>query len=246
MLAPKRKIKKCYIMKIIKRVLFAILITTAFTSCDDDDSQASEPTVEFINDLFESKTCQEQTTTIQPIVVNWNGTQGNITLDDSLNDPDLQVNQQNGAISYTKELYFGDHYITIKIESNDGSFVKTESFLLKKDISGTLTGKQGTATQVENNQGTTISMKFTIDGSNKTVAKYIDGDLNQWGTFSYDKKDIIIELEGDFGRERVVGNAVCNANPYFDAKTYTYPPTQGAVPNSTPKIDGYIRLYPND
>lgn len=234
-------------MKIIKNVLLAILFTTVFISCDNNEnSQVGQPTVEFNEDLFESKTCQKETVTIQPITVNWNGTQGSITISDSLNDPDLQVNQENGAISYTKELYFGDHYITIKIESNDGSFVRTESFLLKKDISGTLAGKEGTTTQVENNQGQNVSIQFILQGADKIAKKYINNELVKEGTFSYNQKEVIIELTGNGEKIRVVGTAMCVDNPFFDAKTFTYPPTQGAVPNSTPKVDGYLRLYPNN
>ncbi len=231
-------------MKIVKILL--LLATVLCISCDSNEDTQNEPTVEYKNDLFESKTCQEETITIQPIVVNWNGVQGAITITDSLNDPDLQVNQQNGAISYTKELYFGDHYITIKIESNDGSYVRTESFLLKKDISGTLAGKEGTVTQVENNQGQNVSIEFILQGSDKIAKKYINNELVKEGTFSYNQKEVIIELSGNGEKIRVVGNAMCESTPYFDAKTFTYPLAQGATPHSTPKPDGYLRLYPND
>lgn len=240
-------------MKIIKELSFILIgVILLYASCDsnnnNEDDFVETPTIEFVNDFFKSKTCIENTVTIQPVVVNWNGTQGTITLTDSLSDPNLQVNQQNGAISYTNNLYFGNHYITLKIESNDGSFVKTESFLLQKEISGTLVGKEGTTTQVENNEGQDITIEFTKDTNTDTrrANKYIDGDLNLWGTFSYKGNEVILELEGDEGRVRITGNAICSDNPYFDAKTFKYSSTNSSEPNNIPETNRYIRLYPQN
>lgn len=238
-------------MDTLKNLLpLLIIIILMYASCNkkDDDESFLEPTVEFLNDFFESKTCPATSTVIiQPIEVNWNGSQGTITLTDSLNDTNLQVNQQNGAVSYTSDLYFGDHNITLKIESSDGSFVKTESFLLQKEISSTLIGKEGTADDIENNNGQDISIEFTKQGNARIAKKYINGDLSQTGTFSYNSNDVIIELEKDANRVRIVGNAVCGDTPYFDAKTFMYPvASQSTEPSSTPDVDGYIRLYPQN